>query len=342
MKAMGRDESPKQVANVAHLPGIVKDSLAMPDMHWGYGFPDRRRRRFRHARRAHLPRRRRLRHQLRLPPLTTHLRLRGDPAADAGPGRRPCSSMSLPASARTGAAEALRSEGERRVLTEGARWAVEHGYGTQDDLEHTEEAGCLAGADPEEVSDRAMERGQEQLGTLGSGNHFLEIEVVEEIFDPEAAAAFGLEKGQIAVMHPQRLPGPRVPGLRRLPGADGQARRQDRDRASRPAARLRLSQSDRGQDYLAAMACAANYAWANRQMLMHWTREAFEKALGMGPGSWACGSSTMSATTSPRSRHFRRRQRDDRSASTGRGRPAPSRRAPAAARSLPEDRASPC
>ena len=89
----------------------------------------------------------------------------------------------------------LSAKEERQVLAEGAAWAVRQGYGTAADLETTEDGGVMAGADPEKVSDRALERGKDQLGTLGSGNHFLEIEVVEEIFDEEAAAAFGLETG---------------------------------------------------------------------------------------------------------------------------------------------------
>ena len=177
----------------------------------------------------------------------------------------------------------LKEKEERMVLTDGARWAIEHGYGNAEDLDHTDDGGTMAGANPDKVSARAMERGREQLGTLGSGNHFLEIEVVEEIFDPQAASVFGLEKGQIAVMLHS---GSR--GFGHQVCDDYLARMVKHiddlgvELPDRQLACAYLS-SPRGQDYLAAMACAANYAWANRQMLMHWTRETFEKTLGLGP-----------------------------------------------------------
>jgi tRNA-splicing ligase RtcB len=177
----------------------------------------------------------------------------------------------------------LKEKEERKVLTDGARWAVEHGYGSAEDLEHTEDGGALPGADPDKVSPRAMERGREQLGTLGSGNHFLEIEVVEEVFDPSAAKAYGLEKGQIAVMlhSGSRGLGHQVCDdyLARMVKHLGEL---DVELPDRQLACAYLS-TPRGQDYLAAMACAANYAWANRQLLMHWVREAFEKTLSMSP-----------------------------------------------------------
>jgi tRNA-splicing ligase RtcB (3'-phosphate/5'-hydroxy nucleic acid ligase) len=141
----------------------------------------------------------------------------------------------------------------------------------------------MTGADPEKVSDRALERGKDQLGTLGSGNHFLEIEVVEEIFDAQAAAAFGLEVGQVAVMihSGSRGLGYQVCDdyLARMVKHSGEIGIELPDRQLACA----LISSARGQDYLAAMACAANYAWANRQLLMHRTREIFERTLGMSP-----------------------------------------------------------
>jgi tRNA-splicing ligase RtcB len=177
----------------------------------------------------------------------------------------------------------LSQKEERQVLVEGAAWAVRHGYGTAADLETTEDGGVMAGADPEKVSDRALLRGKDQLGTLGSGNHFLEIEVVEELFDETAAAAFGLEPGQICVLihSGSRGLGYQVcdDSLARMVKHAGEI---GIDLPDRQLACARLN-SDRGRDYLAAMACAANYAWTNRQMLMHRTRETFEKTLGMGP-----------------------------------------------------------
>jgi tRNA-splicing ligase RtcB len=160
---------------------------------------------------------------------------------------------------------------------------VAQGYGTESDLETTEDRGCLPGADPEKVRPRAIERGRPQLGTLGSGNHFLEIEVVEEIFDPEAARAFGLEMGQVAVMIHS---GSRGLGYQVcddfLARLVKHVRTLDLNLPDRQLACAYI-RSREGGDYLAAMACAANYAWANRQMLMHWTRETFEKTLKKSP-----------------------------------------------------------
>jgi tRNA-splicing ligase RtcB len=177
----------------------------------------------------------------------------------------------------------LSAQEEKKVLMEGAKWAVDHGYGTREDLETTEDKGKMEGADPEMVSARAIERGREQLGTLGSGNHFLEIEIVEEIFDKEAASAFGLEMGQIAVLihSGSRGLGYQVCDdyLARMVKHIGELG------VSLPDRQLACAYLDspRGKEYLAAMACAANYAWANRQMLMHWTRETFERTLKKGP-----------------------------------------------------------
>jgi tRNA-splicing ligase RtcB len=172
---------------------------------------------------------------------------------------------------------------EKKVLIEGAKWAVDNGYGTPEDLETTEDRGAIAGADPGMVSARAIERGREQLGTLGSGNHFLEIEVVEKVFDATAASAFGLEEGQIAVLihSGSRGLGYQVCDdyLARMVKHLGEIEVPLPDRQLACA----YLDSSRGKEYLAAMACAANYAWANRQMLMHWTRETFEHVLKKGP-----------------------------------------------------------
>jgi hypothetical protein len=171
----------------------------------------------------------------------------------------------------------------------------------------------MAGADPDKVSDRALLRGKEQLGTLGSGNHFLEIEVVEEIFDEQAAAAFGLEPEQICVLIHS---GSRGFGYQVCDDYLAQmvkhAGEIGIDLPDRQLACARLN-STRGRDYLAAMACAANYAWKRR-----W---------GWGRGSLGCGFSTTSATTSRRSKRFRSTGRRSVSASTGRGRRGPFRRA---------------
>jgi tRNA-splicing ligase RtcB len=281
MRSMGKDESPKQVANVAHLPGIVKYSLAMPDMHWGYGFPIGGVAAFDTQEGIISPGGvgydincgcRLMTTSLFLPEIQPRL---NDLVTALF--------QNVPSGVGSTGPIKLKEKEERMVLTDGARWAIEHGYGNAEDLDHTEDGGTMAGANPDKVSARAMERGREQLGTLGSGNHFLEIEVVEEIFDPQAASVFGLEKGQIAVMLHS---GSR--GFGHQVCDDYLARMVKHiddlgvELPDRQLACAYLS-SPRGQDYLAAMACAANYAWANRQMLMHWTRETFEKTLGLGP-----------------------------------------------------------
>jgi tRNA-splicing ligase RtcB len=281
MKVMGKDESPKQVANVAQLPGIVTHSLAMPDMHWGYGFPIGGVAAFDINDGIVSPggvgydincgcrlvatnlRRDEIRPQMAkiVNALFQHV--------PSGVGSR-------------GDLKLSRSE-EKRVLVEGARWAVKNGYGSQGDLESMEDGGCLPGADPEAVSERALERGKDQVGTLGSGNHFLEVEIVEEIFDKAVASALGLEVGQVAVLIHS---GSR--GLGHQVCDDYLAKlvkHVDKIGINLPDRQLACAyiQSTEGQQYLSAMACAANYAWANRQMLMHWTGEALEKALAMGP-----------------------------------------------------------
>jgi len=278
---MGKDESPKQVANVAHLPGIVKYSLAMPDMHWGYGFPIGGVAAFDAREGIISPGGVGYDINCGCRLMTTHLTHQ-----EIRPRLKDLVTVlfqHVPSGVGSTGPIRLKEKEERKVLTDGARWAVDHGYGTVEDLDHTEEGGALTGADPEKVSPRAMERGREQLGTLGSGNHFLEIEVVEEIFAPAAARAYGLEKGQIAVMlhSGSRGLGHQVCDdyLARMVKHLGEL---DVELPDRQLACAYLS-TPRGQDYLAAMACAANYAWANRQLLMHWVREAFEKTLSISP-----------------------------------------------------------
>ncbi len=281
IREMGADESPKQVANVAHLPGIVKYSLAMPDMHWGYGFPIGGVAAF---------------------DLKDGVVSPGGVGYDINCGCRLVTTRlvhedirerlhdlivalfrDIPSGVGSKGPLKLSPKDERKVLVEGAKWAVDNGYGTAEDLETTEDRGKIAGADPETVSARAIERGREQLGTLGSGNHFLEIEVVEKIFDKTAAAAFGLEEGQIAVLihSGSRGLGYQVCDdyLARMVKHVGELG------ISLPDRQLACAYLDspRGKEYLAAMACAANYAWANRQMLMHWTRETFARTLKKGP-----------------------------------------------------------
>jgi tRNA-splicing ligase RtcB len=186
----------------------------------------------------------------------------------------------------------LGSEGKMRVsqkemtelMVEGARWAVKRGLGFEEDLDATEEGGCLIGADPGKVSDRAAKRGMPQVGTLGSGNHFLEIQMVKDIFDSRMASIMGItEIGQVLVLiHTgSRGFGHQIctDHLRVMEQAASkyEIKLPDRQLACAPI------ESKEGQDYLAAMACAANYAWANRQCIAHWVRESFSGVLGRSP-----------------------------------------------------------
>jgi len=177
----------------------------------------------------------------------------------------------------------LGREEEKKVFVKGARWAVEKGFGTEGDLEHIEERGCIDGADPDQVSERALERGRAQLGTLGSGNHFVEVGYVAEVYDEAAARTMGLRKDQVTVfVHTgSRGMGHQVCDdyIRVMLDASKKYRIELPD----PQLCCAPISSPEGQRYLGAMACAANFAFTNRQMITHWVRETFEQALKMSP-----------------------------------------------------------
>lgn len=272
------DDSILQAANVACLPGIVGSSLAMPDIHWGYGFP-----------------------------------IGGVAAVDFGGG---CISpggigfdincgvrlirTDLREKDLSGKLDALmdaiyanvpsglgskgleRLDGARidAVLEDGSRWAVENGFGWDRDLGFTENGGRMDSADASKVSDRAKERGIPQLGSLGSGNHFLEIDVVDEVFDARTAKVFGLGEGLVTItVHcgsrgcGHQIATDYIRIMERYVRKHGM---------TLPDAQLACAPLDSGEgrDYFAAMSCGANYAWANRQMITHWVRESFEAVLG--------------------------------------------------------------
>ncbi|MFQ5933170.1 MAG: RtcB family protein, partial [Dehalococcoidia bacterium] len=171
------------------------------------------------------------------------------------------------------------------VLSRGAEWAVDKGLGRPEDLEMTEETGCIAGADPFKVSEKAKNRGKAQLGTLGSGNHFLEVAVVDEVFEPEAASVLGLgEVGRVVVwVHcGSRGLGHQVCDdyVRVMNSA---VREYEIDLPDRQLVCAPVKSSE-GQDYLAALRCAANFAWANRQCIAHWARESFVNVFGKDNG----------------------------------------------------------
>jgi tRNA-splicing ligase RtcB len=275
---IAQDLSLEQAVNVASLPGIVGSSLAMPDIHQGYGFPiggvcatdfshgvvspggvgfdincGVRLVRANLARQDVTPRLRELVNQI----------FRDVPCGTGGSGFVKINLNDL-----------------EQILVEGSSWMVRHGYGDPRDAEFAEAGGALADADPGAVSDRAKERGRPQIGTLGSGNHFLEIQYVEKIHDAQAAQAFGLSENQIVVLvhSGSRGLGHQVctDSLKEM----GAAMRKyeievpDRQLACVP------TQSKEGQAYLGAMRAAANFAWANRQGITHFLRQAFKKIFG--------------------------------------------------------------
>ncbi len=271
-----KDKAVEQVVNVAFLPGIVGYSMAMPDMHWGYGFP--------------------IGGVAATDPKEGGVISPGGVGFDINCGVRLIKTNfdqddikphlkelvstlynSVPSGMGAKGGLRLSPNETKQVLAKGAQWMVSQGYGTSSDLEATEDNGCILGANPEVVSDRAYERGKNQLGTLGSGNHFLEIQVVDEIYEPEIADQLGIFENQVAVMVHcgSRGLGYQVcddychsimPCLSKyhidVP---------DRQLACAPV------ESPEGQEYLAAMRAAANYAFANRQLIMHMTRQAFAK-----------------------------------------------------------------
>jgi tRNA-splicing ligase RtcB len=268
----------EQVANVAHLPGIVDYSLAMPDIHWGYGFPiggvaamrmndgvispggvgfdincGVRLLRTNLSREEVLPRIKELVNALY---------------------------SNIPSGLGSKGKIRLRSGEIDEVLVRGSRWAIDKGYGIPQDLEVTEERGEMPGADPSRVSNRAKERGIPQLGTLGSGNHFLEVAVIDQISEGDIASAMGINRiGQVMLLiHTgSRGLGHQIAGdyikvmvsAMHIYGIE----LPDRQLACSPL------DSSEGKTYLSAMKCAANYAWANRQCITHWARESFCQAL---------------------------------------------------------------
>jgi tRNA-splicing ligase RtcB len=169
------------------------------------------------------------------------------------------------------------------VMEKGVEWALARGFGTAEDRSHIEAEGCIKGADPEKVGDRAVKRGQAQLGTVGSGNHFVEIDYVDEVFDKEAASVFGLEEDQVTVLiHTgSRGFGHQVCDdyikVMSKASINYGIELPDRQLCCAPV------ESEEGKDYLAAMACAANFAFVNRQVITHWVRETFEQVYRTGP-----------------------------------------------------------
>ena len=280
LEQSGAAQALEQVANVAYLPGIVGASLAMPDVHWGYGFPIGEVAATRVSDGVISPggvgfdincgvR------LLRANMTEAEVKPRIDNLLDAIFNR-------VPVGVGVGGGVELSARDMERVLVEGARWAVERGFGTPEDLVVTEESGRMADAGPQFVGPRPRKRGGDQLGTLGAGNHFLEVQVVDKVFDEASAETLGIAPGQVTVLIHcgSRGLGHQVceDSLQGMgpAAAKYQIELPDRQLASVPV------QSPEGQAYLQAMRCAANFAWANRQVLAHRVRQAFEDVFGQG------------------------------------------------------------
>ena len=275
LRAMVEPGTIDQVANVANLPGIVKYSMAMPDAHLGYGFPIGGVAAFQEDGGIISPGgvgfdincgvrllRTDLDSKLVQPLINTLI----DALFEAIPS-------GLGATGRLQASDQQLTE----AFTSGSKWAVEQGYGVEADVTHCEETGQMEGADPAQVSAKARKRGRPQLGTLGSGNHFLEIQRVEEIFDEEKAKQFGLFKGQITIMIHC---GSRGAGHQictdHLEVLNQAVKKYNIEIPDKQLACAPLG-SPEAERYFGGMVCAANYAWANRHIIAHWTREVFER-----------------------------------------------------------------
>lgn len=280
MARIREDASLAQVANVACLPGIVGHAIAMPDMHWGYGFPIGGVAAFD------------MQEGIVSPggvgyDINCGVRLLGSSLErTALDGKLDALLNGLFRSVPAGVGSARRDvrigrEDYRAMLAEGAGWAVRAGFGCPEDAEHTEERGCIPGADPAAVSDRAYQRGRDQAGTLGSGNHFIEVDWVDKIYDARTAEAFGLFENQVVVcLHSgSRGFGHQVceDFIRRMLKVS-QAYGFELPDKQLCCAPLR---SPEGRRYLGAMAAAANFAFANRQIMTHFIRETFARDLGI-------------------------------------------------------------
>jgi len=280
IKDIREDNAAEQVANITMLPGIVGKALAMPDIHWGYGFPIGGVAAFDMDKGIVSPGGIGFDINCGVRLVRTNLH-RKDISNDQL--KRLVDKMfeNVPSGLGSKAKIRLSKKELDDVLCMGAKSPVENGYGWDKDTEFIEENGCLDFADTACVSERAKQRGMSQVGSLGAGNHFLEIQQVSEIFDSNAAKAYGVDEiGQIIVMiHTgSRGFGHQVctDHLRVLEQAVKKYNIwiPDRQLACAPIS------SAEGQKYLKAMACAANFAWANRQLIVHWIRESFEKILG--------------------------------------------------------------
>ncbi len=282
IQSVKADNAPEQAANVACLPGIVGKSLAMPDIHWGYGFPIGGVAAFDADKGVISPGGIGYDINCGVKLVRTDLSAK-DVGKDVG---------KLIDTIYDNVPSGVGEKGKLRlttgqiddVLEGGAKWAVEQGYGWEKDLAACEESGRMSTADSEKVDSKAKQRGAPQLGTLGAGNHFLEIQKVDRIFEPEAAKVFGIDSVDqvlVSIHTGSRGCGHQIASdyIRVMESAIRKysIAVPDRQLACAPV------NSQEGQDCFKAMSAGANYAWANRQLILHWVRESFQKALGRTP-----------------------------------------------------------
>ncbi|MCB9527351.1 MAG: RtcB family protein [Myxococcales bacterium] len=272
------DRSPEQVRNVAHLPGIVGHSLAMPDMHWGYGFPIGGVAAFDPDEGVLSPGG--VGYDINCGVRLLRTDIPHEAVRDGLPRLANALHAAIPAGVGQASRRALDDDELEGVMRGGAQWAIERGFGRAEDTDTIEEGGRFDGADPGQVGERARERGKPQLGSLGSGNHFCELGVVDAIYDPAAAAAFGLEEGKLTVMihSGSRGFGHQIcdESLRMM------LRASERHGIELPDRQLCAAPlgSDEAKRYFGAMACAINFAFANRQVMTHHARRAIAGFLG--------------------------------------------------------------
>jgi tRNA-splicing ligase RtcB len=285
LRSVTGDRSLEQLVNTATLPGVVEHVLAMPDMHQGYGFPIG---------------------GVVATALPDGVISPGGVGYDINCGVRLLASRvtaeeirphldalasalyaNCPSGVGKGGNVKLKAGELDDVMEKGARWAVKRGFGTEEDLERTEEGGCIPGADAAKVSDRARDRGRSQVGTLGAGNHFIEVDRVERVADESLARRLGLFPGQVVV---QIHCGSRGLGHQVCTDYVNLLQKAVRNyRLNLPDRELVCAplSSPEGRDYLAAMKAAANYAFANRQVLLAHIRRSFEQALAGKVGSFS-------------------------------------------------------
>jgi tRNA-splicing ligase RtcB len=279
LEQVKKDQAPDQVANVAFLPGIVGASIAMPDIHWGYGFC--------------------IGGVAATDPAEGGVICPGGIGYDINCGVRLVRTNlgyrqvknhirplvqqlfnTVPAGVGRGGPYKFSEKEMQPLLEQGASYVIGRGLGVPRDLAHMEANGRIDAAEPDEVSDHAVKRGSEQCGTLGSGNHFMEVQVVDHVFDEEVAKAFGLEKDQICVLIHSGSRGlgyqvcdDALAAFRNVPAKHG-IQLPDRQLACAPA------NSPEGKKYIGAMRAAANFGFCNRQLLTQLAREAFEQVFG--------------------------------------------------------------